>query len=54
MSWGRGVPSCSISLGYMLMEVKPGMVLISLMRTRPVPRSTKKSQRASPSQPRAV
>ena len=46
--------SCSISLGYMLMDVKPGKVLISLISTRPVPFSTKKSQRARPSQFRAV
>jgi len=37
-----------MSLGYMLMGVKPGKVLISLIITRLVPCSTKKSQRARP------
>ncbi len=36
MSCGTGRPSCSMSLGYILMAVKPGKVLISLMSTRPV------------------
>ena len=30
MSWGKGMPLASQSLGYMLMEVKPGMVFTSL------------------------
>jgi hypothetical protein len=35
----------------MLIEVKPGIVLISLSKTRPEDRSMKKSARAMPRQP---
>ena len=35
MSCGTGRPSCSISLGYMLMDVKPGKVLINEINTFP-------------------
>ena len=50
---GRSRPADSISLGYMLMAVKPGRVFSSLHSTRPVPFSTKKSQRDRPWQPSA-
>ena len=39
------------SLGYMLMEVNPGRVLISFKITRLSPAVTKKSTRASPEHP---
>ncbi len=48
MSFGYGRPEASHSLGYMLMEVKPGIVLSSLMKIFPFVRSRKKSQRAIP------
>ena len=35
----RGTPLASHSIGYMLIEVKPGIVLTSLSSTRPVVRS---------------
>ena len=48
MSFGYGSPEASQSFGYMLIEVKPGMVLSSLMKILLVRRSRKKSQRAMP------
>ena len=43
-------PLASHIFGYMLMEVNPGMVLISLMKNLPVAASIRKSTRAMPSQ----
>ena len=45
------MPSCSMSLGYMLMGVKPGSVLGSLSITSPSPWRTKKSILVRPAQP---
>ena len=42
-----GRPASLQSIGYMLMEVKPGSVLTSLKTTRSVPFSRKKSTRKS-------
>src|SRR5262249_10551064 len=50
-SRGSGRPLASQSLGYIEIAVKPGSVLISLTRTRSVPRSRKKSTRAIPDTP---
>src|SRR5215469_10034205 len=51
---GDAIPLCSHILGYMLMEVNPGMVLISLMYSRSVANSRKKSTRAIPSHSTAL
>ena len=49
-----GRPARSISIGYILMEVCPGMALISLNTTRFVPASRKKSTLAIPKQSQAL
>ena len=46
----KGTPLASHIFGYMLMDVNPGMVLISLMKNFPVAASSRKSTRAIPSQ----
>src|SRR5262249_31551978 len=48
---GRGRPEACQRRGYIEMAVNPGSVLSSLTRTRPVPRSRKKSTRAIPETP---
>src|SRR5439155_6607474 len=50
MSFAYGSPVASHSLGYMLIGVKPGMVLISFTKSPPVRRSRRKSTRAMPAQ----
>src|SRR5262245_18122228 len=44
----KGTPVCSHILGYMLIDVKPGIVLISLMYSFPVAVSSRKSTRPMP------
>ena len=47
------MPEYSHIFGTMLMDVNPGMVLISFTKISPVDRSIKKSTLAMPSQPTA-
>jgi hypothetical protein len=45
----KPIPLCSHILGYMLIEVNPGMVLISLIYSLPVAAYSRKSTRPMPS-----
>ena len=54
MSSEYGTPEASHSFGYMLIEVKPGSVLISLTYSGPLSPASRKSTRAMPALSTAV